>query len=99
MEKGDSQQVFQESNIISDKLNNDPDEVATSASEMIEEASKDLLKFKERNPDVDKINLRICQGILERLVSAATKINDLAPVDRETYFYVVHNANMVIYDI
>ena len=39
MEKGDSQQVFQESNIISDKLNNDPDDVATSASEMIEEAS------------------------------------------------------------
>ena len=65
---------------------------------MIEEASKDLLKFKERNPDVDKINFRICKDILERLVSAATNIN-LALVDREIYFYVVHNANMVIYDI
>ena len=66
---------------------------------MIEKASKDLLKFKERNPNVDKINLRICKGILERLVSAATNINDLDPVDRETYFYVVHNSNMVIYNI
>ena len=66
---------------------------------MIEEVSKNLLNFKERNPDVVKINLRICKGILERLVSAATKINYLAPVDRETYFDIVHNANMVIYDI
>ena len=96
MDKGEN---IENEDIIRDKITSDPDEIATSAYEVIEISSKDLAKFKEWNADVDKTNLRIWQAILESLVTTAKNINNMIPVDRETYFYIVHNATILTYDI
>ena len=78
---------------------NEPDDIARVAADMIDEAHKDFNKFKETNPEVDKNNLRIVKGILKRLHSATSKINNFKSEDRETYYFTVYNATITIFEI
>ena len=59
-----------------------PEDIARESSDLIEEAQKDFEIFKKTNPEVEERSLRIIKGILNRLHSAMTKLNNLKSDDK-----------------
>ena len=59
-----------------------PEEIARESSAVIEEAQKDFETFKKTNPEIEERSLRIIKGILKRLHSALSKLNDLKSDDK-----------------
>jgi hypothetical protein len=78
---------------------NESDEIARASADMIDEASKDFKRFKEKNPDIDNFNLRIIKAILKRLHTAISRINNINAIDRERHYYIVYNGTITIFEI
>lgn len=90
---------MEETGIVQDMPVSNSDEVASSAQEMIDQAKKDFVKFKETNPNAQPNNVKIYIKFLNRLMKAANNINELSPADRETYYHIVYNSTVAMYDI
>jgi hypothetical protein len=75
------------------------DEVAKTATSIIEENRKAFEKFKESNPDIEPNNLKIFLKFLNKLMNAANSINELSPADRESFYYVLYSATIVMHDV